>query len=414
MMNKLNDKLGDARLFTLANGLRVVMKPSDGNVAYVGVVTDAGSRDDGPGRDGLAHFVEHTLFKGTSKRRGWQVLNRMETIGGMLNAYTSKEEIMIYTIAPAGFEARAVELIADLVENASFPEADVERERGVVLEEINRYHDSPSDAVGDEFDELFYAGSQLAHNILGYADTVSGMTAGMARDFLTERFTPRNMVMYCVTPGNQKRIEDMIERIMGGLTREGSAPERRAPMPNAPFDERRERGNNQANTIMGVQGFNRFDPRRYAQIMFGAVLGGNSMNSVLNRELREKRGLVYTVDAGSEAYADAGSFQIYFGTDPEKVDLCTRIVKREIENLASSPMSDKLFARWRQQLCGRLLVSGDRRGSQAMAMARCVLRYGELRDSRYTSDRIMELTPEDLRMAAEAVASQTFSRLTIV
>ena len=173
-MSDISPYGADARLAVLSNGLRVVSRPSDGNVAYIGVLTDAGSRDDGPGRDGLAHFVEHTIFKGTSRRRGWQISNMMETVGGALNAYTSREEIMIYTISPAGCEGRAVELLADLVADASFPEADVERERGVVLEEINRYHDSPADAVMDEFDELFYAGHPLAHNILGYADTVAG------------------------------------------------------------------------------------------------------------------------------------------------------------------------------------------------------------------------------------------------
>lgn len=159
-----------------------------------------GSRDDGCGKDGLAHFVEHTIFKGTPRRRSWQVSNRMELIGGELNAYTTKEEIMVYTNAPAGYEARALELIADLVENACFPPAEIDRERGVILEEIQSYRDNASYAVFDEFDELFYAGSDLAHNILGYADTVNALTQTDALEFLRRHFNPRDMVMYCVSP----------------------------------------------------------------------------------------------------------------------------------------------------------------------------------------------------------------------
>lgn len=408
------DNNQEARLHTLANGLRVVTKPSDGNVAYIGVLTGAGSRDDGAGRDGLAHFVEHTIFKGTPRRRSWQVSNRMETVGGTLNAYTSKEEIMIYTIAPGGFGQRAVELLYDLVENASFPAADVERERHVVEEEINRYHDSPSDAVFDEMDELFYAGTPLAHNILGYVDTVKGLTPEMARGFLTARFTPGNMVVYCVAPGDPSRHLRTIERYFGRLERPYTAPARDARLTAPAFDERRERGNSQANTVLGFRAFGCHDPRRYALMMLGAVMGGESMNSLLNREMREKRGLVYTVDAGSEIYADTGSFQIYFGTEPGQVEKCTRLARRELDKLASSAMSDRLFGQWRQQICGRLLVTGDRRGGQAMEMAKSVLRYGEIRDARYASERIMALTREDLRSTAEAIASQPMSRLTII
>lgn len=413
-MSDISPYGADARLAVLSNGLRVVSRPSDGNVAYIGVLTDAGSRDDGPGRDGLAHFVEHTIFKGTSRRRGWQISNMMETVGGALNAYTSREEIMIYTISPAGCEGRAVELLADLVADASFPEADVERERGVVLEEINRYHDSPADAVMDEFDELFYAGHPLAHNILGYADTVAGLDSRLAREFLTGRFTPASMVVYCVAPGDQERHLRLIERHMGALRRDGGRPVRVAPTPNEPFDELRDRGNKQANTIMAVHACDQLDERRYALMMLGSVLGGPSMNSRLNREMREKRGLVYAVDAGLEMYSDSGSFQVYFGTEPDQVDRCTRIVRRELERLAAEPMTDRLFNQWRRQICGRLLVSGDRRGSQAMALAKSVLRYGEVRDSRYAADRIMALTPADVRAAAELLASRPFSRLTIV
>ncbi len=404
----------DRIVHTLGNGLRVVCGRSDGNVAYIGALANAGSRDDGAGRDGLAHFVEHTIFKGTPRRRSWQGSNRMELVGGELNAYTTKEEIMVYTNAPAGYEARGVELLADLIENAHFPQQDIDMERGVVLEEINSYRDNPSYAVFDEFDELFYAGSALAHNILGYEDTVSRLSREDARGFLEGYFTPRNMVIYCVSPGDPQRNLRLIEKHFGQMDRPGAAHDRHVPAVAAPFDEVRRRDNHQANTLLGVRLFGSADPRRYALFLLSNILGGPAMNSRLNREMRERRGLVYTVESSVALYSDAGAFQVYFGSEPGEVEKCTQIVRREIEKLAEARMSDRSFREARQQLCGQLLVSGDNRESCAMALAKSLMRHGEVHDNSYTAGRIMELGAEDLQQLAREIADAPLSRLTII
>ena len=204
-------------IFTLPNSLRMVCRHTSGLVSYIGVAVNAGSRDEDSSHHGLAHFVEHTIFKGTARRRSWQIASRMEEVGGEINAYTSKEETMVYTNAPAGFEERAIELLADLVGGSCFPKDEIDREREVVTEEINSYLDSPSDSVYDEFEELAYAGSGLAHNILGSRDSVASLTGDDCRGFLDMYYTPANMVVYCCSPLDPQRLYRQVEKHFGSL-----------------------------------------------------------------------------------------------------------------------------------------------------------------------------------------------------
>jgi len=405
---------------TLPNGLRVVTARSDGSVAYIGMLANAGSRDDNMEpdaercRDGLAHFVEHTIFKGTQRRRPWQISNRMELVGGELNAYTTKEEIMVYANAPAGYESRAIELLADMAGNACFPQSEIDVERGVVLEEIHSYRDNADCAVFDEFDEIFYSGSELAHNILGYAGTVENLRREDARRFLEGYFAPSDMVVYCVSPGDPVKNLRLIEKYFGGFDRTAAPHNRVMPETHAPFDERKARGNHQANTLMGVRMFGNRDPRRYALFLLANILGGPAMNSRLNRELREHRGLVYTVECIVSMYSDTGAFQIYFGSEPDAVDKCTHIVRREIERLADAPLSARTFADAKRQFCGQLLVRGDNREGCAMGMAKSLMRHGDILDHRHTASQIMQLSATDLQDMAVMIASAPFSRLVIV
>lgn len=397
----------------LSNGMRVVAEQSDGNVAYIGVVAAAGSRYDGS-HPGIAHFVEHTIFKGTPSRSSWHVANRMESVGGELNAYTTKEEVMIYTNAPAGYEDRALQLIADLIANATFPEKEIDLERDVITEEIHSYHDNAADAVYDEFDELLYRGSDLAHNILGTPQSVKEISREDAREYLKNRFVPEMMVAYCVSPSeperNLRRAEKYFGRLSGTPQERISLPTREAPY----FHELRERGNHQANTIMGTRIFGRNDSRRHAMFLLNNLLGGPAMNSLLNQKLREKRGLVYTVDSSVALYSDAGAIQIFFGAEPEKVDKCGKLIERELANLAEHRLSERSFQRAREQYCGQLLVSGDHRESCAMSLAKSMLYYGEVHDIEFTAYRIREVTAEQVRAMAEIVSSHPLSRLTLL
>ncbi len=401
-------------IFTLSNGLRVVNWHREGLVSYIGFVVNAGSRDEDDSHYGLAHFVEHTIFKGTDKRRGWQISSRMEVVGGELNAYTSKEETMVYTNAPAGYEERAVELLSDLVMSSRFPTEEIDREREVIAEEINSYLDSPSDSVYDEFEELAYAGSGLAHNILGTHESIRDLSSSDCRNFLDKFYTPSNMVMYCASSMEPQKLLRIVEKHFGALHFPSDAHGRQLPPPVKVFDLREDRGNHQANTIVGSRVFGRRDPRRYALFLLNNYLGGPCMNSRLNRELREKRGYVYTVDSNVSLMSDSGLLLIYFGSDPSTVGKCRRLIDNELDRLAQSQIPDATFEKMKRQYCGQLLVSSDHIENRAMSLAKSLMYFDDVHDISSMASLIMEVTPAQVREVAELLVADKCGSLTII
>lgn len=401
----------ETRIYTLGNGLRVVLRQTRSAVSYIGVAVGAGSRDEGDDRQGLAHFVEHTIFKGTRRRRSWHISNRMESIGGDLNAYTSKEETLIYTASPAGYAERAIELLGDIIANSTFPGAELEREREVVVEEINSYLDSPEDSVYDDFEELIYAGSPLAHNILGTPESVRTLDGSYCRRFLDDCYTPDNMVVYAADPGDPAKILRLIEKHFSGLHYPCRRRERTVPPVNTVFDEICDHGRHQAHTIMGVRTFGRRDPRRYALFLLNNYLGGPCMNSVLNQELRDRRGLVYTVESNVALLSDAGLLTIYFGCDRENTERCRRLVAQKLDSLAQTSLSERKFRAIQEQYCGQLTVTTDNRESMAMSMGKSVLYFGSVQNPETMAERVRAVTAEQVREVAELCCST--SRLTL-
>lgn len=399
-------------ILTLSNGMRVAAVQSTGNVSYAGVLVNAGSRDENI--PGLAHFVEHTIFKGTLKRSSWHISNRLETVGGELNAYTFKEGTSVYTIAPGGYEERALELLSDLIENATFPTAEIDREREVVVEEINSYLDSPSESVYDTFEELIYAGSPLAHNILGTPESVRAIKSGDCRGFIERFYNPSNMVAFISTPAPLDRVRRLLEKYLGRLDRKGELPLRETPPPTAPFKEVRDNNGHQAHTIVGTRIFGRNDPRRFPLFLLSNYLAGPCMNSRLNQEMREKRGLVYTVDSSIGMLSDSGVFAIYYGTDRHGVEKCHRIITREIDTLAQSTLSPRKFEKIKEQYCGQLLVSSDNRESMAMSLGKNLLFHDKLTDIPSLAARMREVTAEEMRGMAEFIATSGLSQITLM
>lgn len=401
-----------AEICTLPSGLRVVVKQQSG-ITNCGVVTGAGTRDEKEGEYGLAHFVEHTIFKGTLHRQSRHIASRMESIGGELNAYTTKEETVIYTTAPAGYLDRAAELLADLVTNPSFPTAELEREKEVVIDEINSYLDSPSDAIFDEYEDLMYAGSPLGHNILGTPQSVRGLTSADCHRFVNRNYTPSRMVVYCVSELPVRKAMGILEKRFESLQRPGQEIHRTVPVINAPFDRVHEAGCNQAHTLTGVRIFGRNDPRRFALFLLNNYLGGPGMNSVLNRELRDKRGLVYTVESIVAMMGDCGAFMVYWGCDKRNTGKCRALVSRELERLASVRLSDRQFEAARRQYLGQMQVAASYRESMAMGMGKSLLHYGVVHTVADTAARIRELTAEDLRRTAAMILDKPLSTLTL-
>lgn len=400
-------------IHTLSNGLRAVVVKSDSNVSYIGAMINAGSRDETPDTEGLAHFVEHTIFKGTRNRRSCHIASRMESIGGELNAYTTKEETMVYTNAPAGYAARSFDLLSDLIKNSTFPTKEIDREKEVIIEEINSYTDSPADAVYDDYEELIYAGSGLAHNILGTPDSVRRLTSADARGFIDRFYTPENMVLYCSDPADPERNIRLIEKYFGDMEFPSVQKERLTVPDVKPFDIKRRRDNHQANCITGTRLFSRNDPRRYAMFLLNNYLGGPCMNSRLNMEMRDRRGLVYTVESNVALMSDTGVLLIYYGCDPENTAKCKRIILNEIDRLAQSPLSQRAFNSAKDQYCGQLIMSGEHRESRAMSLAKSLMYYGEIHDIAYATEQIRKLTPADLQQMAQQLLTNQLSTLII-
>lgn len=400
-------------LFTLPNDLKCVHWRLDGQVSYCGVAVNAGSRDEPEGKNGLAHFVEHTLFKGTEHRRAVHISNRMETVGGELNAFTGKEETLLYTNAPTGHLERSLELLADIVAYSNFPGAELDREREVVIEEINSYLDSPADLVFDDFEDALFEGSRLGHNILGDELSVDGLHREDCRGFIDTFYIPQNMTLYCADPSEPDKVEALVSKYFSPLHFYGAIPARSLPVMNRPFDEANVQDGHQANTILGTRVFGRDDPRRYALMLLNNYLGGPCMNSRLNQELREKRGYVYSADSSISLFSDCGVMEIYFACDPDRTSRCIRLAMREIEKLADTTMSAAAFERIKTQYAGQLQVSTDHRENRAMQLAKSLLYYGDIRDIEYTRERIMALTAAQMREQAEMLCSTRFSTLTL-
>lgn len=398
---------------TLPNGLRIVHVPTVSQVAYCGLSINAGSRDDLPGKAGLAHFVEHTIFKGTKHRRSWHILNRMERVGGELNAYTTKEGTALYSIFPCEHFERAIELIADLVANSQFPEKELEKEREVVLEEIDSYRDSPMEAVYDDFEDMLFAGSSLGHNILGTERDLENITPEDCRFYLDTQYVPENMVFFAMGNIKTERVFRMAEKYLGVLNHKLERATRTMPVDTPVFRKTVNIDSHQAHTIMGKRIFSMYDERKYAAFLLNNIIGGPGMNSLLNVAIREKRGYVYTVESSLSLLSDCGLFEVYFGSDERHVAPSLKIIGHIIEELVSKPLSEKALLSAKKQYLGQLLVSGENKESMALSIGKsflfhnCIMSDGEL------AERINALTPQQLMDCAALLAPTTCSILTL-
>lgn len=361
-------------------GIRLVHIHDRGAAAGIfGLVVGAGSSSEAPGDDGLAHFVEHTIFKGTRRRSSWHIINRMEAIGGELNAYTSKEETVVYSIFPGSNAARAVELIADLAENSQFPERELDKERQVVLDEIASYLDNPAEAIFDLFEEKLLAGTPLAHNILGSAATVERLGSADCRRFLARNYTKARSVAFYSGPQSPAVVAALVDRHLTALPSGDAptAPDAHATAASAPFDIVQDRPCHQAHVISGIRTPGMYSPDRFTVALLANIVGGPGMNSLLNVELREKRGLVYNVEASTAFFRPTGYMGIYFGCDTDDIarcrHLCDTVFARITDGSALTP--HRLRAAKKQYL-GQLAVASENRENSIINAARATLFYG--------------------------------------
>ena len=399
-------------LYTLPNGLRMVHVYRNSPVAWCGLAVNAGSRDEMDCQQGLAHFVEHTMFKGTKRRSSSRINNRMEQVGGELNAYTTKESTMLYCIFPEKHLERAIDLIADLVANSIFPEHELAHELDVVLEEVASYRDSPSEAVYDDFEDMLLAGSQLGHNILGNESNLRTLNSADCHSWLRHLYVPSNMVFFSVGNTAASKVFALAQKYFGVLVHEKQSIERVAPPLTPPGRKVIDMGLHQSHTIVGARVPGMYDHQRFALSLLNNILGGPGMNSLLNVSLREKRGLVYTVESSLVTFTDCGMVQIYLGCEHEKLKKALKLIGNTLDSLAQSPLGERRLDAYKRQFCGQLLVASDNAEFTAMGAGRGLLYYGKVSTLRENIESIMRVDAQQLQQAAQLLTLDRCSILT--
>lgn len=389
--------------YVLSNGLRLIHLPDESPVSYCGFAINAGTRDEHASEFGVAHFVEHMLFKGTQKRNASYILNRMEQVGGELNAYTSKEETFVYSIFMEDHFKRSFDLLGDLVFNSIFPENEVEREVDVILDEINSYKDSPSELIFDEFENLLYAGHALGHNILGDEASLASFTSESGKSFVQQYYRPKNMLFFSMGRISFKKIIAMAEHTFGSMVLPDVKRQRVTPVKSKPFHVKENKDTHQAHVLLGGYSYGMYESNRMALFLLNNILGGPGMNSRLNLSLRERNGIVYNVESNITSYTDTGLQTIYFGTDPKNSERAIKLVYKELSKLCEVKLSTNQLAAAKKQLIGQLGVSSDNKESTFLGMGKSYLHHNRFDSLTDVCKKIEGVTTEQLLGVANEV-----------
>ncbi len=398
--------------YTFPNGLRLIHKPSASKVAYCGFAVNAGTRDEAENEQGMAHFVEHLLFKGTRKRRAWHILNRMENVGGDLNAYTNKEETVVYAAFLTEHFERAVELLTDIVFCSTFPQHEIEKESEVIIDEIRSYEDTPSELIFDDFEELVFRNHPLGRNILGKPELLKSFRTEDVLSFTDRFYRPENMTFFIQGDIDFKKVLRLTGKYMADIPAAAVNNQRTPPPPYVPETLHIVKDTHQAHVMIGSRAYNAYDDKRTALYLLNNVLGGPGMNSRLNVSLRERRGLVYNVESNLTSYTDTGAFCIYFGADPHDVDTCLRLVHKELKQLRDVKMTASQLAAAKKQLIGQIGVASDNNENNALGMGKSFLHFRKYESSDALFRRIDTLTPELLlEVANEMFGAEYLSTL---
>ena len=444
--------------YTLDNGLRIIHLPSDSQVVYCGYQINAGTRNEEPGEEGLAHFCEHVTFKGTERRKAWHILNCLESVGGDLNAYTNKEGTVYYSAILKEHIARAVDLLSDIVFHSVYPQAEIDKEVEVICDEIESYNDSPAELIYDEFENILFKGSPLGHNILGTAEQVRAFKTEDALRFTRKLYRPDNAIFFAYGDIDFKKLVKLIQKALGECPKgrelacsadcksaETPTEERIAektptkeriteetPSGETPTEEMEagdanhkvqsskfnvqskvagqtivmQKNTHQAHVMIGTRAYDVNDDRRMPLYLLNNMLGGPGMNAKLNLALREHNGLVYTVESTMVSYGDTGTWSIYFGCDEHDVKRCLRLVRKELDKFMQKPLSDAQLKAAKKQIKGQIGVACDNRENFALDFGKSFLHYGWEKNV----DRLYEQVDEITAAQIQAVAQELFDK----
>ncbi len=398
--------------FNLDSGLRVILAPSATDVVYAGIAVATGTRHELDSESGMAHLVEHMTFKGTQRLTSMQILNRMESVGGDLNAYTGKEETIYYATFLRQHLKRAIPLLLDIVFNSTFPQEELDKEVEVVIDEIESYNDSPAELIYDDFEALLFPNHPLGRSILGNANRLRQYRTSDLQAFARRTYSPERAVLFVkgnVTMEELKKIMKN-ERVKNEKFNNPVPSSKHATLEgNSDFSLftpslfTYKKPVHQAHVMLGSRGYAATDPRYYGLFLLNNLLGGPAMNSRLSLALRERTGLVYTVESNLTAYTDTGVWSVYFGCDAEDLKRCLRLVHRELRRLIDRPLSPRALNAAKQQLLGQLGISYDHFENVALAMGKRYLHYHRVLTPVEIAQSIEALTPEDLQSIATEI-----------
>lgn len=418
---------------TLDNGLRIIHLPSDSKVVYCGYQINAGTRNEEPGEEGLAHFCEHVTFKGTERRKAWHILNCLESVGGDLNAYTNKEGTVYYSAILKEHIARAVDLLSDIVFHSVYPQAEIDKEVEVICDEIESYNDSPAELIYDEFENILFKGSSLGHNILGTAEQVRSFTTEDALRFTRKLYRPDNAIFFAYGDIDFKKLVKLVGRALadddsGKLAEEDchadfSGGTGFAGDENSITTEKSvssvgpknypsvgeeiagqtivmQKNTHQAHVMIGTRAYDVNDDRRMPLYLLNNILGGPGMNAKLNLALREHNGLVYTVESTMVAYGDTGTWSIYFGCDEHDIKRCLRLVRKELDRMMEKPLSDSQLKAAKKQIKGQIGVACDNRENFALDFGKSFLHYGWEKNVDCLYEQVEAITSQQIQDVA--------------
>ena len=384
---------------TIKNGLRIIHLPSTSRVVYCGYQIAAGTRNELPGEEGLAHFCEHMTFKGTERRNALQVINALESVGGELNAFTNKEDTVFYAAVTKEHIAKAVNLLTDIVFHSQYPQQEIDKEVEVICDEIESYNDSPAELIYDEFENILFEGHPLGHSILGKAEQLRTYTKEDALRFVRHYYRPDNAIFFAYGDIDFKRLCKMLEApenpdnpYMLGKTEILKAPTGKTIT--------RSLGTHQANVMLGTQAYDIHHPLRIPLYLLNNILGGPGMNARLNLSLRERNGLVYTVESTMVSYSDTGIWSVYFGCDPHDIKKCLRLIRRELDKVIQKSLSEKQLRNAKRQLKGQIAIACDNHEQFALDFGKSFLHYGWEKDITHLYDSIDRVTADDIQKVA--------------
>lgn len=396
----------------LPNGIRIVHIPASGSVAYCGLIVNAGSRDEQKDECGLAHFIEHVVFKGTAKRRARHILCRLDEVGGELNAFTTKEDTTIHASFLTEYFERAAELIFDMVFHSIFPEKELEREKEVIADEITSYKDTPSELIYDEFEEQIFPTDPLGHNILGTRRSIATFDGESARRFMARNYNTDQMVFSVYGSMSFDKVIRIARKYFGTVPENRRTASRRTTPAYAPTHVSKHKATHQGHVVLGNVAFDNNDPQRLTMHLLSNMLGGPCMNSRLSMLLREKNGIAYNVETSYTPYCGTGVFTIYFGTDADNIERSLALVDHELTSLCQKRLSATALHRAQRQMTGQLMMSTDNGENQMLSIGKGVLLYDHVDPIADVCRKVTTITPADvLEVANRAIDPRQMSSL---